>query len=133
MIPRQSTIGIPVCLIELGASPVRITADVGYAGHSRLSLPLQGAVNHPSHGRARTAGVRIRGEYFAKERSEIHQVRVFAEILFRDLKFDHLGSLRHGAEERMKGLAGLEVERTVLGLEQDVRAKVAIERGELVV
>src|SRR5438477_7984342 len=100
MIPRQSTIGIPVCLIELGASPVRITADVGYAGHSRLSLPLQGAVNNPSNGRARTAGVGTRGENFAKERSEINKVRVFAKILFRDLKFNNLASLGHGPKNR---------------------------------
>ena len=56
-----------------------------------------------------------------------------AEVFLGDLQFERERRARHGAEERMKRLARLEVDRAVLDLHHHVGAELAVERLELVV
>ena len=57
-------------------------------------------------------------------------VRV-AQILLRDLQLGHQARAGHGVEERRNRLARLEVDGAVLDLDDDVRGKLSVERGEL--
>ena len=56
-----------------------------------------------------------------------------AQVLLGDLELHHQGRLRHGAEERVEGLARLEVDGTVLDLHEHVRPELPVEGLELVV
>ena len=53
-----------------------------------------------------------------------------AEIFLGDLEFHHQRRPGHGAEQRMEGLARLEVDRAVLDLDEDIVAEPAVERLE---
>ena len=75
--------------------------------------------------------IRVRLQRLFEQRREIHEMRGEAEIFLRDLHFEHQRRFRHGAEQRMERLARLEVDRSVLHLQQHVVAKLPIERHEL--
>ena len=54
-----------------------------------------------------------------------------AEVFLRGLNFGEHRRLLERAEQRMKRLAGLEIERAVFDLQQHVGAELAVELGEL--
>ena len=58
-------------------------------------------------------------------------MRGVSEVLLRDLQLDDVRCLRHRAEHRVVRLARHEVQRAVLGLDEDVVAERPVERHEL--
>src|SRR4051794_4339073 len=56
-----------------------------------------------------------------------------SQVLLGNLEFHSHGGMRHGTEQRVKRFARLEIERSILHLQNDVVAKLAIERHELTV
>ena len=53
------------------------------------------------------------------------------QVLLGNLQFGHLGGLLHLVEDRSVRLAGLEVERAVFRLQDDVVAELSVESGKL--
>ncbi len=132
-IPGQATEGVPVGLVEVRSGPVLVRADVGDARHPRQPGPLRALLQHPGHGRSRSAREGVRPQDLFVERAQIDEVGGAAEVFLGDLDLHHQRGPGHGAEQGVEGLARLEVDRAVLYLQHDVRAEAAVERLELVI
>src|SRR5689334_3674322 len=94
---------------------------------------IERTINHSSHCRTATVRIRIRIEKLAPHRRQKNEVIRKTEILLRDLQLRHHLRARHRAEERMKRLARLEVDWSILHLQQHVRRKLAVERLKVLV
>ena len=131
-IPGHTAVCIPVDLGHLMAAPVCIVTDVGDARNgAELVVPVL-AFSNCSNGRTLAELIGISVKTFFPERMEIdHMLRV-AEIFLGNLHFKHQVGLRSLAEQRADGLAGLEVDRTVLNLDKHVVAELAVEGNELI-
>ena len=111
--PGKASEGIPVGLCKMVATPVGIIADIGHTCH-----------------RFQAGGLHKREE-FLPHRCEIDQMVGGAEILLGDLELHHHRSLLHRSKQRAIGLTWLEVDGTVLNLDDDVVGKLTVERHKL--
>ena len=75
--------------------------------------------------------VRVGVEEFLPHRPQVHEVLRLTEVFLRRLDLRQRGRLLQRAEQRMKRLARLEVNRAVLDLDEDVRTELSVEPGEL--
>ncbi len=93
-------------------------------------MPLGGPVDDLPHA---PGAVRVGLEDLLPHRREVGQHPALAGVLLRDLQLDRLVGVLHAAEHRVEGLAGLEVQRAVLGLQEDVvgEAALVVDRAEL--
>ncbi len=66
------------------------------------------------------------------QRAQVHQMRREAEIFLGDLQFQRDRSASHGAEQRMRRLAGLKIDGAVFDLQQHVAMEPTVERHELI-
>ena len=123
-IPGEAAECVPVRLIEDGARPVAIAADVRHAGHRGN----RGGDRRPA---PRSTSVRV--ERLGPHRRQVSDAGVLPEIFARDLRFERDPRMRHLPEQRMEGLARLEVDWAILDLKDDVIPKFAIEWPELVI
>jgi hypothetical protein len=80
----------------------------------------------------RAVGVRERSALL-EEGPQVRQLDRGPEVLLRDLQLEREPGARHRPEERVEGLARLEVEGAVLDLHHDVVPEFPVERLELVV
>ena len=104
--------------------------EVGHADDRRVLVVLGGSVDDLSHA---SGGVGLGLEHLLPHRPEVRQHRALAGVLLRDLQLQRLVGVLHPAEHRVEGLARLEVERAVLGLEEHVveEAVLVVDRPEL--
>ena len=133
MVPGEPAEGIPVRRREWMAAPVAVVARVGHARDAGERLVVEAAVDDPRDRRAGALREGVGLQAFAEEGREEGEIGALAEIFLGDLQLEHLRRARHGAEERVHGLAGLEVDRAVLDLHQHIRPELAVQRLELVV
>ena len=112
-VPRQATEGVPVGLREMVAAPVAVLADVGHTSHASQPLRLYIA------------------EKLLPQGSQVDQVARLSGVLLRNLQLGHIGGLANLVEDGAVWLARLEVERSVLGLQDDILAEIAVQRLEL--
>ncbi len=91
---------------------------------------MRDAIDHGGNACALTLGVRIGRQHLFPERAQIGEMGREAEILLGDLEFHHQRRFRHRAEQRMEGLARLEIQRAVLDLHQHIVCKLTIQRHE---
>ena len=121
-VPRQPAEGIPVGLRQVMARPVAVAAGVGDAGNPGAALAGERSVHDLRYRRAGAFGEGVGVEELAPQRRQVHQVRRVPEVLLRDLQLGHHRRLQR-AKQRVERLAGLEVERPVLHLHEDVVAE----------
>ncbi len=115
------------------ARPVAVAADVGDAGHQRgTAIAREIAIDHARHGGARRP-VRVGAQHLLEQRAQIGQVRGETQVLLGDLELHAQLRARHGAEQRMEGLARLEVDGAVLHLQHHIGRELAVARHELAV
>ena len=62
--------------------------------------------------------------------SEVDQVARLSQIFLSDLQFHHVGGLFNLVEDSTVWLTRLEVERSVLGLQDNIRSELPVERFE---
>ena len=117
-------------MIENGTAPISIRADVGHACHAGGLVAEQRAVDDLGDRGAFAACVGVGPQGLFKQRPQVHQVSREAEVFLRDLHFQHERRVGCGAEQGMKGLAGLKVDRAVLYLQHDVVAELTVQRNE---
>src|ERR1043165_7675943 len=75
--------------------------------------------------------MRIGVQELLPHRAEINEMLCLAEVLLRGLNFGNDRSLFHRTKQRMKRLAWLKINRTVLHLQRDVGAELSVEQCEL--
>ena len=132
-VPRETAEGVEVGEGERRAEPC-LLADAGDADHAAESddgkdwparICLTG-VDAPSNAHVEVEDLFPHGR-------EVDEMALLAGVLLRDLEFHGLAGLREAAEERRDGFARLEVDGAFLGLDDDVRGELAVERMEDVV
>ena len=119
-----------VRLREVVAGQVVGVAEVGHADDRRVLVALRGPVDDLSDAAGR---VGLRLERLLPHRPQVGQHRALARVLLRDLQLEGLVGVLHPAEHRVDGLARLEVQRAVLGLQEHVveEAVLVVDRPEL--
>src|SRR5580700_10021485 len=105
-------------------APVDVVAYIGDAGD-----PGDGSC----YGRARPCLMSIGIQAFGDQGRQIDQVVGKPKVFLCQLYLQQKGSMGHGAEEGMEWFAGLEVDRAVLDLKQDVRFELPVEGFEFVI
>src|SRR5580692_11514065 len=105
-------------------APVYVVADIGDAGDSG---------DGSCYGGASPCRMRIGVQAFGEKWRQIDQVVGKPKVFLCQLYLQQKGSMGHGAEEGMEWFAGLEVDRAVLDLKQDVRFELTVERFEFIV
>src|ERR1051325_7216472 len=94
---------------------------------------IERTIDNFRHRRSASARVSVRVEKLAPHRCQENKMIREAEILLRDLKLGHHLRARHRSEQRMKRLAWLEVNWTILHLQQHVRRELTVERLQVLV
>src|SRR5690606_17398566 len=86
-----------------------------------------------SDGGAGSFGVGVGVEHFGKQWALIGKVFIKTEIFLGNLHFHHGIGVGQIAKQRREGLARLEVDRTILHLQDHVLAEFAVEWSEFIV
>ena len=130
VVPGEAAQGIPVGLAEMVPAPVRVQARIEHADHAGEPLRLHRAFEDFADRRAGAVGERVGIEEFLPHGAQVDEVLGLAEIFLRRLNFGEDRSLLERAEQRVKRLAGLKIERAVFDLQQYVGAELTVELGE---
>src|ERR1051326_1770593 len=115
------------------SSPVSNGTGVCDSRNTRQTLVIQPTINDFRDCRRATTRVRVRVEKLTPHRRQKNEVIREAEILLRDLQLGHHLRPWHHAEERMKRLPRLEVDWSILYLQQHIRRKLSVERLQIFV
>src|SRR6266404_2161683 len=91
------------------------------------------AIHHFGYSRAYTPVVSVGVEDFTPHLGQKNEMVGEAEIFLGDLELRHQLRFGHCSEKRMKRLAWLEVNRTILDLQENVSGKLPVEGLEIVV
>src|SRR3546814_10367439 len=84
-IPGEAAEGVPVRLVEIGARPVAIRADVRDARDRAQGVAVEPAFDHLRDRRALAPGIGVGVERFLEQRREVDEMGREAEILLGDL------------------------------------------------
>ena len=112
-------------------APVRVRARIRHRHHAGEAGRLNFSRKHFGDRRSPALRERVRLQKLLPHRAEINEMFRLAEIFLRRLNFGDDRSLFHRAEQRMKRLARLEINRPVLHLDRDVRTELPIQPHEL--
>ena len=121
-IPAEAAEHIPVGLGEDVAGEVGVLAGIGHARHS---------LDHLCDSRAFSICISIAVEALLVSRAVIDEVVGETEVLLGDLELHHHLGVVHPSEQRVEGLARLEIDGTVLDLHEDIVGEFAVEVLEL--
>ena len=121
-VPAEAAEHVPVGLGEDVAGEVGVLAGIGHAGH---------AFDHLCHGRAFAIGISVAVKALLVSRAVINEMVGESEVLLGDLELHHHLGLVHLSEEGIEGLARLEVDGTVLDLNEDVVGEQSVKVLEL--
>ncbi len=99
-VPRELAVGVQVGHGEVAAEPRRVGADVD---HARVAAQLAReplAADNVRRGRPLAVGAEVKVEDLLPHGRQVHQMRLLAEVLLRDLQLDGGARLDQVREER---------------------------------
>ena len=109
-IPCQTTECIPVGLREMMTTPIGVFSDVGNTSYTFQLLRIDKLEKLFPHG------------------SQIYQMPTLSKVFLRNLQLSHLRCLLDIVENRSIRFTWLEIQRTVLGLQDNIIHKLTIQR-----
>ena len=121
LVPGQASEGVPVGLCQVVATPVEVIPDVGHTSQqARVLLVPCGYESHLAE-----------MEELLPHGSQEAGVDAVSRIFLCNLELRHDARVPHAQQQRADGLAGLEVDGTVLDLDGHVGAELAVQGHEL--
>src|SRR6185503_17282246 len=112
---------------KMMSAPVRVHARIGDRHHSGDASWLNFSRENFCHRGSPALRECVRLQKFLPHRAEINKMLRLAEIFLRRLNFSDDRCLAHRAEERVKWLAGLKINRPVFDLNRNVRTKLSVQ------
>src|SRR5688572_24705031 len=130
MIPCESAEPIPIGLAKWMSTPIAIIANICYACYSRECMLVKRSINDFGDSRVLALCESVFVEAFLEQCWKKNKMCAEPKIFLGNLELHHERSLWHCAKERMKRLAWLEIDWSVLYLDEYVRPETSIERFE---
>src|SRR6185312_8602187 len=127
------SVAVQVRLGQLVAGPVRVEADVRHANVAAGRAMKDTTGNDRLHGGGLRSRVEIEVERLLPHRHEEDEMTRLPEVLLCHLQLDRDVGVLERAEQRRDRLADLEIDRSMLYLDDDVLVERAVERLEVVV